>query len=106
MYHKHNNFESFFMNKIGLISNSKEIKNTVIKIDTEKKPHYFCSGAFKKGGDILSRCYSVPSALIGLTSLFGMGRGDPYRYNHHKLFVLNTQYFISKEEKYTIVEKI
>ena len=55
----------------------------------QKKPFYIkCKRAFKKGGDILSRYYSVPSALIGLTSLFGMGRGDPYRYNHHKSFVL------------------
>ena len=27
---------------------------------------------------------AVPSALIGLTSLFGMERGEPYRYNHLK----------------------
>jgi hypothetical protein len=27
----------------------------------------------------------VPSALMGLTALFGMGRGDPHRYNHPKL---------------------
>ena len=30
---------------------------------------------------------AVPSALIGLTSLFGMGRGEPYRYNHLKFLV-------------------
>ena len=29
----------------------------------------------KVGGDLLSRFYTVPSALTGLTSLFGMGRG-------------------------------
>ena|GEM_PF-4157290 len=28
----------------------------------------------------------VPSALVGLTSLFGMGRGDPHRYCHLKVF--------------------
>ena len=28
---------------------------------------------------------AVPSALVGLTSLFGMGRGGPHRYNHHKI---------------------
>ena len=28
---------------------------------------------------------AVPSALIGLTSLFGMGRGETYRYNHLKI---------------------
>ena len=49
MYHKHNNFESFFMNKIGLISNSKEIKNTVIKIDIYKKsPTTFVVGLLKR----------------------------------------------------------
>ena len=41
----------------------------------------------KKGDDILSHLVAVPSALIGLTSLFGMGRGEPYRYNHLKFLV-------------------
>ena len=27
----------------------------------------------------------VPSALAGLTALFGMGRGDPHRYSHLKV---------------------
>jgi hypothetical protein len=27
----------------------------------------------------------VPSALMGLTSLFGMGRGDPHRNSHRKI---------------------
>lgn len=29
----------------------------------------------------------VPSAQLGLTSLFGMERGEPQRYNHLKLAV-------------------
>ena len=29
----------------------------------------------KDGGYLLSHCYAVPSARLGLTSLFGMGRG-------------------------------
>ena len=29
---------------------------------------------------------AVPSAQLGLTSLFGMERGDPQRYSHHKVF--------------------
>ncbi len=45
----------------------------------------------KKGNDILS--LAVPSALIGLTSLFGMGRGEPYRYNHLKSFQLIYQLY-------------
>ena len=38
----------------------------------------------KKGGDILSHITAVPSAQSGLTSLFGMGRGEPRRNNHLK----------------------
>src|SRR5690349_12615068 len=30
----------------------------------------------------------VPSALTGLTSLFGMGRGDPRRYSHLKILAV------------------
>ena len=38
------------------------------------------------GGDLLSRAVSsqVPSALKGLTSVFGMGTGDPLRHCHRK----------------------
>ena len=32
----------------------------------------------------------VPSALAGLTALFGMGRGDPRRYSHLKIVVIST----------------
>tara|TARA_B100000941_G_C28388746_1_gene491443 strand:- start:141 stop:356 length:216 start_codon:yes stop_codon:yes gene_type:complete len=39
----------------------------------------------EEGSDILSHHMAVPSALMGLTSLFGMGRGEPHRYNHLKL---------------------
>ena len=30
----------------------------------------------------------VPSALAGLTALFGMGRGDPRRYSHLKVLAV------------------
>ena len=39
----------------------------------------------KVGGDLLSRGCAVPSARLDLTSLFGMGRGDPQRYNHQNI---------------------
>jgi hypothetical protein len=42
-------------------------------------------GFIKKGDDILSHITAVPSAQSGLTSLFGMGRGEPRRNNHLKL---------------------
>ena len=32
---------------------------------------------FEEGGDILSHQMAVPSALLGLTTLFEMGRGEP-----------------------------
>ena len=37
----------------------------------------------------LPRFTVVPSALVGLTSLFGMGRGDPHRYSHLKVITDN-----------------
>ena len=40
--------------------------------------------AIKFGSDILSRFDPVPSAQAGLTTLFGMGRGEPRRNNHLK----------------------
>ena len=43
-------------------------------------------GFLKKGGDILSHITAVPSAQSDLTSLFGMGRGEPRRNNHLKSF--------------------
>ena len=47
----------------------------------------------KKGGDILSHITAVPSAQSGLTSLFGMGRGEPRRNNHLKRLNCFEQFF-------------
>ena len=38
----------------------------------------------KKLAATYSPTFVVPSALAGLTSLFGMGRGEPCRCNHPK----------------------
>ena len=38
---------------------------------------------------------AVPSARSGLTSLFGMGRGVPRRYNHRNLFSEEHAFYIS-----------
>ena len=46
-------------------------------------------GLVKEGGDILSHGKAVPSALTGLTSLFGMERGGPRRHGHLDLQYLN-----------------
>jgi hypothetical protein len=50
----------------------------------QKTPHRWMKGFQKKGDDILSHITAVPSAQAGLTSLFGMGRGEPRRNNHLK----------------------
>ena len=50
-------------------------------------------GFQKKGGDILSHITAVPSAQSGLTSLFGMGRGEPRRNNHLKRLNCFEQFF-------------
>ena len=42
---------------------------------------------FKKGDDLLSHKIAVPLAQAGLTTLFGMGRGEPRRNNHLKIIV-------------------
>ena len=39
----------------------------------------------------LPRVTAVPSALVGLTSLFGMGRGGHHRYRHLNILILNTK---------------
>ena len=49
-----------------------------------ENPIRFGQGFQKKGDDILSHNNAVPSAQAGLTSLFGMGRGEPRRNNHLK----------------------
>jgi hypothetical protein len=51
-----------------------------------KNPHQINDEDFqKKGDDILSHITAVPSAQAGLTTLFGMGRGEPRRNNHLKV---------------------
>ena len=52
-----------------------------------KKACSFEQAFQKKGGDILSHITAVPSAQSGLTSLFGMERGEPRRNNHLKFLV-------------------
>ena len=54
----------------------------------QKTPTFSSWGSIKKGDDILSHITAVPSAQAGLTSLFGMGRGEPRRCNHLKGLVV------------------
>ena len=53
-----------------------------------KKPHAINMRLCNKNWQRLTlpRFTAVPSALRGLTSLFGMGRGGHPRYSHHEIF--------------------
>lgn len=46
-----------------------------VSVRVKKKRPERCSRRLKDGGDLLSHRIAVPSAQVGLTSLFGMGRG-------------------------------
>ena len=48
----------------------------------KKRLSFSDSLLIKEGGDILSHITAVPSAQLGLTSLFGKVRGEPQRNNH------------------------
>ena len=53
------------------------INTSIRRLDSMKKPLVCTSGLLESGGDLLSRTVTsqVPSALKGLTSVFGMGTG-------------------------------
>ena len=59
-------------------------------------------GFQKKGDDILSHITAVPSAQAGLTTLFGMGRGEPRRNNHLKVVSLKSKVLKSKVAFWTV----
>ena len=48
-----------------------------------KPPAVWLGASLWVGGDLLSHTDAVSSALPGLTSLFGMGRGAPRRHSRH-----------------------
>ena len=52
------------------------------KVNNNKKPFITKYEGFPKKATTYSPTNAVPSALTGLTSLFGMVRGEPRRYNH------------------------
>ena len=57
------------------------------KIGKQEKPAVSYRLSFKIWHrPTLPRVTAVPSALVGLTSLFGMGRGRHHRYRHLNIF--------------------
>gem|GEM_PF-6820721 len=71
---------------IRIKGNKHEANKNLYK---QEKPVSFHLQAFFKiwHRPTLPRVTAVPSALVGLTSLFGMGRGGHHRYRH--LNILN-----------------
>ena len=55
---------------------------------SKKNPQQINVEDLKEGDDLLSH-NAVPSALMGLTSLFGMVRGGPLRNSHQKKILTN-----------------
>jgi len=74
---------------LGLI-NWQEVSPGLVFIffAKQEKPVVFLLQAFFKiwHRPTLPRVTAVPSALVGLTSLFGMGRGGHHRYRHLNIF--------------------
>ena len=53
---------------------------------TKKASYFYEAFVLKKRQRLTLPGFTlVPSALVGLTALFGMGRGDPHRYSHLKV---------------------
>ena len=84
------------------------------RLEEKKSPEVKTSG-LKKMAMTYSPGYPVPSALLSLTSLFGMGRGEPQCNNHHKplshscdLFrdIKKKENILNKNKSYTISRKL
>ena len=59
--------------------------NDCTQVSRIKKAQSISRLSFRKMAATYSPANAVPSAQMCLTSLFGMGRGDPHCNNHHKL---------------------
>ena len=58
----------------------------------KEQSNYLDCFFYKKAATYSPTCV-VPSALKGLTALFGMVRGETFDYNHLKLLVVSTLVF-------------
>ena len=88
--------QEILQNKIPLVNHSGLSVLVVLEFDIKQKtpcistqglvpPPFTLRRMIKIGIVLLSQVLDqVPSAQVGLTSLFGMGRGDPHRNKRHK----------------------
>ena len=69
---------------LGILTRGKE--------NFKKKAPHHCEAFLIKDRQRLTLpgIILVPSALAGLTALFGMGRGDPRRYSHLKILMVHS----------------
>ena len=66
-----------------------------IEIGHKQKTPRVSSEGFRRSATTYSPGFwPVPSALVSLTSLFGMGRGGPNRYNHLKKVEILIEFII------------
>ena len=72
----------------------------IFKTKKEQSNYLDCS-FYKKAATYSPTCV-VPSALKGLTALFGMVRGETFDYNHLKILVVSTLVF----SRYIITYKL
>lgn len=76
------------------ITNSiKIVRFQSIKTQKQKTLAVNSKGLQKKAATY-SSTGAVPSALTGLTSLFGKVRGEPQRNNHLKFLVFSSQFIV------------
>ena len=84
------------MSSLKIFNSYPKLFSISFKNDLKQKVPHFREGLSKKGDDILSHITAVPSAQAGLTTLFGMGRGEPRRNNHLKGLVVG--FWLSVDE--------
>jgi hypothetical protein len=73
--------------KIISPENFREDFHKIRYLDKTKNPSSLDEGFLKERRRHTLPQIAVPSAQAGLTSLFGMGRGEPRRNNHLKVVV-------------------
>ena len=93
-----NEWWGFLKRKPTTPDNYRDYHITAVHYSKKTKNPLFSQRVFlKKGDDILSHITAVPSAQAGLTTLFGMGRGEPRRNNHLKGFCKGVWFWISQQ---------
>ena len=94
------------LDSFGCVYPLVDIEEFDWSIKTEK-PWRNCGGLFRKGGrrPTFPHGDAVSSALPGLTSLFGMGRGAPRRHSRHLSLSDSWLFKVRKDPQATRIER-